>query len=106
MTELEKACEKEFLKYKTKLKNIDHHVKVSSHDFINGFNNSLKPEYMKHTEEVKELIEVIKGSLGIKDLWTFPDDVSPDMADEAVALRSMMFNFEQALKPFEKEGAE
>ena len=43
-----------------------------------------------------ELVEVIEAALRIKDIWTLPTD-EECFRDEAQALQTMLYKFEQAL---------
>ena len=43
-------------------------------------------------------IRIIESALRIKDLWVYAQDVKPEHKDEAAALASMLFNFEEFIK--------
>lgn len=88
MTELEKAKEKVTQEYMSGTSIL------ISNGVTFGFNEALKPEHMKLTEEVKGLIEALKvfeAALGyyetkLSGSWQYCDELA-----------------KEALKPFEKE---
>lgn len=89
--ELKKACEEAYSKY---IKAMNEHFELSTYDnvFMNGFKAALKPEHMKHTEEVRGLIQITRKYLDAYADWEMCDRESHIYGE-----------FRNALKPFEKQ---
>lgn len=97
MTELERACEK-FVD-----KNGPGYI--DENDLIRlGFLGALKPEHMKHTEEVRGLIEGLK-SIESGSCISDPNvEYKELMLDLMVTAREVLETWNEALKPFESGG--
>lgn len=95
MTELEKSF-KELLD-----RHIDFYEPVNQDDLECFFKGTLKPEHMKHTEEVKGLIKALRH-YAQKEIY-LPTRYGDDDFYEAAANEDEAIT---ALKPFEKEGKE